>query len=487
MKVSIVTEGFQNTGYGHITRCLSLYQAFEERKITPTLFINGDKNAEGIVGNSNFQIIDWLNHPTQLVTEINHGDILIIDSYTAGIEFYERFSKFSKFSLFIDDTLRINYPSGIILNGTINAESFPYKKNSVHDFLLGTKFTPLRNNFWKCGSKKINPNIQSILITFGGQDNSGLTLPILKLLNEIYPHVIKKVVIGSGYSNSQDIDKSRNDYTEIILNPDAAKMCDLMLSSDVAISAAGQTLYELASTGTPTIAICVAENQKYNINEWKRKKFIIDPIFNTDVNFLRKVVEQIKSFESISVRKKVSRIGRESVDGVGALRTVNYIIDKFCSTNYFYLRKAVLQDSQIVFELSNELDVRTQSISRKSINRDEHEIWFNKKISEEDYLFLLAFDNKDNFIGQLRFQIINRQAVVSISLIKNFRGKGLSKKILKDGCSRIFSTKNITEIIAYIKPENIASIHSFESTGFIQKSNEVINEETYLKFILNRK
>ena len=31
MNVFIITEGTKNTGFGHITRCLSLYQAFEER------------------------------------------------------------------------------------------------------------------------------------------------------------------------------------------------------------------------------------------------------------------------------------------------------------------------------------------------------------------------------------------------------------------------------------------------------------------------
>ncbi len=31
MKVFIITEGGKNIGFGHINRCLSLYQAFEEK------------------------------------------------------------------------------------------------------------------------------------------------------------------------------------------------------------------------------------------------------------------------------------------------------------------------------------------------------------------------------------------------------------------------------------------------------------------------
>ena len=43
MKVCILTEGSAKLGFGHISRCISLYQAFEEKKIIPCLIINGDE------------------------------------------------------------------------------------------------------------------------------------------------------------------------------------------------------------------------------------------------------------------------------------------------------------------------------------------------------------------------------------------------------------------------------------------------------------
>ena len=43
---------------------------------------------------------------------------------------------------------------------------------------------------------------------------------------------------------------------------------------DLAVSAAGQTLYELAQMGVPTIAIQVADNQKDNIEGWLKAGFI---------------------------------------------------------------------------------------------------------------------------------------------------------------------------------------------------------------------
>ena len=42
MKVFIVTEGGSKIGFGHVTRCISLSEAFEEKGIFPEFIVNGD-------------------------------------------------------------------------------------------------------------------------------------------------------------------------------------------------------------------------------------------------------------------------------------------------------------------------------------------------------------------------------------------------------------------------------------------------------------
>ncbi|MCX6175224.1 MAG: bifunctional UDP-2,4-diacetamido-2,4,6-trideoxy-beta-L-altropyranose hydrolase/GNAT family N-acetyltransferase [Ignavibacteriales bacterium] len=487
MKISIITEGFSKTGYGHITRCLSLYQAFEKKYILPTLYINGDDNVRSLLPNTNYKIIDWAAHPTKLIGEIKNSDIVIIDSYLVGKDFYENISKHAKVSLFIDDNIRIDYSDGIILNGTINAETFPYKKKPGKEFLLGTKYIPLRKEFWNAVNRKFNKELSSILITFGATDSQNLTCSVLKSLHENFPAIKKKVVVGSGFINKDEIEKLRDINTELFYSPSALLMRELMLFSDIAITAAGQTLYELAATGTPSIAIAVAENQKNNILEWKRKGFLLNTIYHNDVNFIRRIIEQFQTLQSISVRKKLSGIGVNNVDGQGSIRVVNYLIDKVCNSYGFYLRSAAEVDSQKVFDLSNDPAVRSQSITSDTIELGDHKKWFSEKIKKEDYIFLLAFDKKNNFMGQVRFDIKKVDAVVSISIVNEFRGKGFSKNILKEACTKIFSEKDISTITAYILPDNIASINGFKSAGFIKSDESIINEKRFLKFILNKK
>ena len=90
MKIIIITEGGKNTGFGHITRCLSLYQAFEERGIKPKFIINGDTDIEYLLKDINYQIFNWLDEKSKLFEMVKDADIAIIDSYLADISLYNK-------------------------------------------------------------------------------------------------------------------------------------------------------------------------------------------------------------------------------------------------------------------------------------------------------------------------------------------------------------------------------------------------------------
>jgi UDP-2,4-diacetamido-2,4,6-trideoxy-beta-L-altropyranose hydrolase len=49
MKIFIVTEGGKGIGFGHITRCTSIYQAFEQKGLIPEFVINGDNSVKDLL------------------------------------------------------------------------------------------------------------------------------------------------------------------------------------------------------------------------------------------------------------------------------------------------------------------------------------------------------------------------------------------------------------------------------------------------------
>ncbi|MHB8853411.1 MAG: GNAT family N-acetyltransferase [Ignavibacteriaceae bacterium] len=480
MKVFIVTEGFQSTGYGHLTRCLSLYQAFEERGIQPKLIAICDESGRNYLGEINIEVYNWLEDRNKFLEQINGSEITIVDSYLACKDIYDDVSRSVTKGVYLDDCLRIDYPNGIIVNGTIGAENLLYERNPNQKYLLGIDYIPLRKEFWDIPSFKRNEKVQDVLITFGGQDIRNLTFTILDSLLENFSSYNYHVVLGS-HNIIENLDKYSGYKVNFYISLNAKQMFELMLKCDLAITAAGQTTYELARVGIQTIGIGVAENQKYNIKGWIENGFFKKEIWYHQEDLLAQVTHSVKE-----IIKKSHNIKTTYCDGQGARRVIKRIIDNRINlmTNII-LREATFNDAEIIFDLSNDDEVRTNSINKNLIEWKSHQKWLKLRLSDKNYKILLFFI-ENNLLGQVKFEIDSPTAIISISLHRDYRGKGLSSIVLKKAIEYFLGENDaIDSIVALIRPENHSSIKSFLNAGFIFNRNEIVKEELFLKFIFN--
>jgi spore coat polysaccharide biosynthesis predicted glycosyltransferase SpsG len=97
-----------------------------------------------------------------------------------------------------------------------------------------------------------------------------------------------------------------------------------MLEADICISGGGQTTYELARVGVPTIGICFAENQLNNLKYGEKEGYLKFIGWYDDKSLLIKIVNGVKSLNFYKL-VHMSRSGRKSVDGKGVLRILKYI------------------------------------------------------------------------------------------------------------------------------------------------------------------
>ena len=97
-----------------------------------------------------------------------------------------------------------------------------------------------------------------------------------------------------------------------------------MLESDIAISACGQTLYELAFLGVPTIAVTVADNQSINARGWQKTGFIEYGGHWSKTALSGNIKSLIDKLRDPELRRKNTFIGRDIVDGKGAIRIAEY-------------------------------------------------------------------------------------------------------------------------------------------------------------------
>lgn len=328
MKIFILTEAGNNIGFGHLARCLSLYEGFRRYGITAKLLVNSDTHVRKFLKIKNYEILNWLAERKKVYRLLKDADVAIIDSYLANETFYKEVSEMTKTSIYIDDNKRINYPKGIVVNGNIYANKLKYPKKEGVLYLRGCKYTLLRKEFWMVRERKINKDIKRLFITFGGEDIRNITPKILNLLDKENPELIKDVVIGGGFRNIEELRslKSKSKTINLIYYPDARLMKKVMLRSDIAICSGGQTLYELARIGTPTIAMAVTKNQINNIRFLSRVGFIEDLGWWKDKKIPHKLIQNINLLKDKALRIKKSRIGMRIVDGKGAERACNFIL-----------------------------------------------------------------------------------------------------------------------------------------------------------------
>ena len=71
MNVFFITEASSRVGFGHISRCISLNNAFKEKDIKPCFIVKGDESIEHLIDSDILHLFDWLENTEKLYELIN--------------------------------------------------------------------------------------------------------------------------------------------------------------------------------------------------------------------------------------------------------------------------------------------------------------------------------------------------------------------------------------------------------------------------------
>ena len=313
----IFTEAGEDIGFGHIMRCQALSAQFENNgtDVTIYLYTKGDINLQ----ESKIKVANWLQASFfEKDGAFFNDSTALVDSYLAEASVYKKIkSVFSKV-IVIDDYNRIVYPnSDILINPGIWGNKLDYS-NQTARIEVGSQFIILRNDFIKYRNQyTVRKDIKSIGITLGGNDFRKL-IPVLtkQIAND---NAFENILVFSGseaYKNELTKTISHNNI-EFFGYLDADTMAQKLLSCDVVVSAAGQTINELAFLGIPTIAIGVDHDQKFNLQGFHKNGFINNELQWDQPDLLKMTQAILESMQDAETRLKTHAIGQKIVDGNG--------------------------------------------------------------------------------------------------------------------------------------------------------------------------
>ncbi len=327
MKVLILTEGGRTIGLGHLMRCQALAREFRDarRRVIVNFIAHADSQTEVFFKRTGGSLInfDWIKDTRRTLDLAKDADLVIIDSYIAPPAVYSRIHSLNNkaYVAAIDDYNRINYKADMVINPSLCRRSdLGYNSRSL-GYLLGSEFVILRKEFRFLPQRKINNTVKRILIAFGGGNYRSLISRILSSLS------------GKGYnfdivsSDCPKISERRRSGIKFHSGLSALQMRRLMADCDLCISAGGQTLYELAATGTPVVAVAVAKNQMLNVRNLSLLGILKYAGWYEDKDLVREIIGSIDLMRDAGIRRKMSRLGQMHIDGNGAKKIVSYLYD----------------------------------------------------------------------------------------------------------------------------------------------------------------
>lgn len=331
----IRADGNAKIGAGHLMRCLAIAEEtgayFDSGEL---LVLCADEDSARLASDRGFQtgvlhtdyrcMEEELPRWKKWITE--NQNTILVDSYYVTDAYLKALREFGRVCL-MDDMQKHAYPVDAVVNYNVFADALVYQKlyeavrrDEKVRFYLGAEYIPLRRQF-KEADYQVQEHMQHVFLTTGGGDADNIAGVVLERIYK--PGVVYHVPVGRFSPHLAWWQKKQENCEGIRIYFDVRDMASLMKQCDLAISAGGSTVYELAAVGVPMITFAYAENQEL-LTEYLGKHAICRSAGNWHLErekTLERIAEDFEAFcADETLRAVYSQRERKLVDGQGASR-----------------------------------------------------------------------------------------------------------------------------------------------------------------------
>lgn len=278
-------DGNAVTGAGHLMRCLTIAEELNRLPETAgnVVFMCADEASATLVRDNGFPVVilgtDYLQMDTELAVLEQYfigqlpeengcysGEdkdrVFLVDSYHVTDRYLKGLAEYGTVFL-LDDLGRECRP----VDGVINYNAFAqeghyrrlYQKQPGTQLLIGSSYVPVRRQFLNV-PYTVKEACEQLLITTGGGDSENIAGRILEAIYR--PGIQYHVVVGRFSPHFAWWQQREKELSGLQLHYNVKDMAGLMGQCDLAVTAGGTTIYELAAIGVPFVCFSYAENQE---------------------------------------------------------------------------------------------------------------------------------------------------------------------------------------------------------------------------------
>ena len=264
-------------GTGHVMRCLGLAQAWQDdggRVVY--VMAAGSPGIEDRLRNENIEVVPLAVEPGSSADALATAKAaaacgaawIALDGYHFDASYHAVLKRSGLWLLVLDDFGALeHYWADLVLNQDPIAEEGLYVgREASTRLLLGTDYTFLRREFRRCPrpTRQIPPVAGRLLVTLGGSDPDNVTEKVMSALDDVRVDDLETIVLV-GPSNPhgdrlQAVLAGCRSTVRLLRNP--PDVPGWMAWCDMAVTAGGSTIWELAYFRVPCIVLLTAENQE---------------------------------------------------------------------------------------------------------------------------------------------------------------------------------------------------------------------------------
>jgi spore coat polysaccharide biosynthesis predicted glycosyltransferase SpsG len=222
------------------------------------------------------------------------------------------------------DDLEVTEHYKQVIVSVMNAE-----RETPEGFYGGPEFAILRSHF-QGRRKELRDTPRLLLLSFGGSDPQGLTLRAARALAGLPEKLEIVAVTGPAFSDRQRLEAlvaTLSRPLRLVHAVPGGHIADLMQEADVVVCSGGMSVYEIAALGTPGIVLGQNAREDERMRAFARNGTVEYLGLGTEVSEAALGRAVLALLHDPGRRRAMSERGRSLVDGLGAARTAELVLE----------------------------------------------------------------------------------------------------------------------------------------------------------------
>jgi len=332
-------DASNSVGMGHLMECITLADFFYKNYECNFIFLVNDFAAiNGVLSKYGYECL-VMHHTENEDVELESlkyylqgkfVDIIVCNLLNRSDDYYRSLQILASHSVIIlDDEIQRQVPGDVVINFSItqDPEFYSVFKESGTRYCIGPAYMPHSDEFYEnwCIEKTIPEECKTIFVNQGGSDPFGLTAKIIRALELLDISQTIYVIMGDAISDKhrQELESMQGALENRYIfewGVTHTRMLEIMEKADLAITAAGNTLYELAIFGVPSIVICHHERHQVVADKFAERSAVINLGVGIQLHEDRIADSVIHLLNDRQERAKLSTAIKKVIDGKGCRR-----------------------------------------------------------------------------------------------------------------------------------------------------------------------